>query len=249
MLEIKNLSVEIEGTKILKNINLKIDKGVHVLMGPNGSGKSTLCQVLMGNPLYTITEGDIIFEGKRINEAGVSERARLGLFLSFQYPVEIEGVNMFSFLRESYNTIHEQKLSILEFKTILETKANEIGLDKRFLDRYLNEGFSGGEKKKSEMLQLSVLNPKLAILDETDSGLDVDSIKKVAEVINAFASKDKTILVITHYKRILEYLSVDHVFVMKDGSIVLQGDKEIVDELEEKGYSWIENETDNKTTD
>ena len=240
-LEIKNLHVEIEGKEILKGINLKLEKGkIHVLMGPNGSGKSTLANVLMGNPKYEITYGEIIFNGKNINNLSPSERAKLGIFLSFQYPQEIEGVTISNFLRTSLNSNNEDKISIMDFKELINEKSKLLKLNENFSQRYLNDGFSGGEKKKSEMLQLLTLNPTLAILDETDSGLDIDALRAVANGINKFMSKDKFVLIITHYKRILELIKPNKVSIMLDGKIVEEGDGKLVDKLESEGYAWLE---------
>ncbi len=235
--EIKNLSAEIEDKKILDGINLELEKGkVYALMGPNGSGKSTLANVLMGNPKFN-SEGEIIFEGEDISNFSPDEKAKKGLFLSFQYPSEVSGITVLNFLRTAYNSIHEKKLSILDFQTLIEEKAKEINLDLGFLSRYLNEGFSGGEKKKLEILQLLVLNPRLVILDETDSGLDVDALKIISQGINNFMSKDKCVLIITHYKRILEYIKPDKIFIMCKGKIVKEGGEELVQNIEEKGYN------------
>jgi len=240
-LEIKNLHVEIEGKEILKGINLKLEKGkIHVLMGPNGSGKSTLANVLMGNPKYEITYGEIIFNGKNINNLSPSERAKLGIFLSFQYPQEIEGVTISNFLRTALNSNNEDKISIMDFKELINEKSKLLKLNENFSQRYLNDGFSGGEKKKSEMLQLLTLNPTLAILDETDSGLDIDALRAVANGINKFMSKDKFVLIITHYKRILELIKPNKVSIMLDGKIVEEGDGKLVDKLESEGYAWLE---------
>ncbi len=242
MLEIKNLYAEFKDKEILKELNLALSPGkVHTLMGPNGSGKTTLAHILMGDPRYNVTKGEIIFNDKNILKLNVSNRAKLGLFLSFQNPTEIEGVKLSTFLRQAYNSLHEKKLSILEFNELLESKAAELKIPKEFLSRYLNKGFSGGEKKKAEVLQLLVLNPKIAVLDETDSGLDIDSLKLVAQGINKFMSReDKIVLIITHYKRILEYVKPDKVSVIIDGKIVLDGSGEIVNKLEEKGYEWVD---------
>jgi len=240
-LEIKNLKVEIEGKEILKGINLKLEKGkIHVLMGPNGSGKSTLANILMGNPKYEITDGKIIFNGKNINNLSPSERAKLGIFLSFQYPQEIEGVTISNFLRTALNSNNENKISIMDFKELIKEKSKLLNIPEEFSQRYLNDGFSGGEKKKSEMLQLLTLNPKIAILDETDSGLDIDALKSVANGINKFMNENKFVLIITHYKRILELIKPDKVSIMLNGKIVEEGDKKLVDKLESEGYAWLE---------
>jgi len=240
MLEIKNLHVEFKGKEILKGLDLKLEKGrVYALMGPNGSGKTTLAHVLMGDPRYTIISGKILLNGKEITNLTPSERAKSGLFLSFQNPVEFEGIKFSTFLRQAYNSSKKEKLSMLEFQELLEKKAGELGISKEFLSRYLNKGFSGGEKKKAEILQLLVLNPRVVVLDETDSGLDIDSLRLVSAGINSFKSKDKTILIITHYKRILEHVNPEKVCIMLDGKIAREGSGELVNSLEEKGYSWL----------
>ncbi len=243
MLEVKNLHVEFKGKEILKGLNLKLEPGVvHALMGPNGSGKTTLAHVLMGDPRYSVTDGKILLNSKNILPLSPNNRAKVGIFLSFQNPVEIEGVKLSTFLRQAYNSLHGKKLSLLEFQELLEKRAEELGIKREFLSRYLNKGFSGGEKKKAEILQLLVLNPRIAVLDETDSGLDIDSLKLVAKGINKFMGKDKIVLVITHYKRILEYVGPDRVSVIVGGKIVLEGSEELVNHLEERGYSWIDKE-------
>ncbi|MEK6914045.1 MAG: Fe-S cluster assembly ATPase SufC [Nanoarchaeota archaeon] len=245
MLEVKNLYVEVEGKKILNGINLKLEEGkVHALMGPNGSGKSTLANVIMGNPKYEITKGEILLNGKIINDLGPDERSKLGLFLSFQYPSEIEGVTISTFLRTALNSKLEKPIGVMDFRELLKKKLELLKAPKDFENRYLNQGFSGGEKKKSEIIQLAILNPKLAILDETDSGLDVDALRAVGDGINTLIKEDpnKTILIITHYKRILENIKPDKLSVMVDGKIALEGGPELVDQLEEKGYGWIEEE-------
>ena len=242
MLEVKNLHVEFKGKEILKGMNLKLERGVvHALMGPNGSGKSTLAHVLMGDPKYKVTNGKIIINGKEITNLGADERSKIGLFLSFQNPIEIEGVKISTFLRQAYNSINRKKLSLLEFNELLEKKAEELKIPRDFLSRYLNKGFSGGEKKKAEILQLLVLNPKIAVLDETDSGLDIDSLKLVSNGINSFMSKDKIVLIITHYKRILEHVKPEMVYIMINGKIVKEGSEDLVNNLEEKGYEWLKN--------
>ena len=240
MLEIKNLHVELKGKEILEGVNLNLEKGkIHALMGPNGSGKTTLAQVLMGDPKYHVTGGQILLNGKDILALSPDNRAKSGIFLSFQNPIEIEGVKLSTFLRQAYNAINRKKLSLLEFQELLEKRAEELGMPREFLSRYLNKGFSGGEKKKAEILQLLVLNPKIAILDETDSGLDIDSLKIIAKGINSFMDKNKTILLITHYKRILEQVKPDKVSIMINGKIVSHGSDELVNKLEEKGYGWL----------
>jgi len=240
MLEVKNLHVSINGKKILKGINLKINEGeITALMGPNGSGKSTLANVLMGSPNYKIEKGKIFFNGKDITNLKVDERAKLGMFLSFQYPQEISGVTMSNFLRTALNSLNENKISVLDFRELMEDNMKLLNIDRNFSERYLNEGFSGGEKKKSEILQLSILKPKLAILDETDSGLDVDALKIVADGVNKLRDKSKGFFIITHYNRILKYIKPDNVLIMIDGKIVKKGNADLAKHLEEKGYGWI----------
>jgi len=240
MLEIKNLHVEIEGKEILKGVNLKLELGkVNALMGPNGSGKSTLAHVLAGHPGYKITKGQIIFDNVDITNLKPDVRAKKGIFLSFQHPIEVSGVTIYNFLKSALKSLNEEKISVIEFRKLLSEKAEVLGIDEDFLKRYLNEGFSGGEKKKSEILQLLTLNPKFAILDETDSGLDIDSLKLVSKGINSYITPEKSVLIITHYKRILEHIKPDSVFIMVDGKIVHKGNGDLVDELEEKGYGWV----------
>jgi Fe-S cluster assembly ATP-binding protein len=243
MIEVKDLHVNIEDKEILKGLNLKLEKGrVYVLMGPNGSGKSTLANTIVGNPKYEITSGEILFEDESIKGKAPDEIAKKGVFMSFQSPQEIPGVVIKNFLRQAYNTINNENLSIYKFKEILNENAKKLDLDEKFLDRYLNQGFSGGEKKKAEILQLITLNPKLAILDETDSGLDIDSLKAVSKGVNEFMNPEKTVLIITHYKRILDLIKPDKVFIIKNGKIVLEEDHNIIDELESKGYKWLEDD-------
>ena len=241
LLEIKNLHVKIEGKKILNGINLKLQSGkVHALMGPNGSGKTTLAHVLMGDPRYKIKKGKILLNGKNITKLSPDQRARKGLFLSFQQPVEIDGIRIINFLHNSYNSLKSEQVFLLDFRAIIREKAKLLKIDEDYLGRYLNKGFSGGEKKKMEILQLLALDPKIAILDETDSGLDIDALKIVAKGINKFMNKDKTVLIITHYKRILNYIKPDKVHVLIGGKIVQEGKADIVDRLEEKGYDFLE---------
>ena len=251
MLEIKNLHVEVNGKEILKGVNMKLEKGkVHALMGPNGSGKSTLANVIMGHPKYKITKGGIIFNGEVINDLSPDERSKRGFFLSFQYPSEVEGVTISNFLRTAVNKHREKPISVLDFYDLLKEKLRLLKIDEKFSDRYLNQGFSGGEKKKSEILQLAILSPKLAILDETDSGLDIDALKAVSDGVNKILSedKDKIILIITHYKRILKHINPDKLFIMINGKIAVEGGAELVDQLEERGYGWIEKD-DGKGTE
>lgn len=241
MLEIKNLHVKIDGKEILKGINLKFEKGkINALMGPNGSGKSTLANVIMGDPKYEIIKGKILFNGEDITNLNPDQRAKKGIFLSFQYPSEIEGVTISNFLRIALNNLKNQKISVLDFHKLLKEKLRLLKMPENFSERYLNQGFSGGEKKKSEILQLAILNPKVAILDETDSGLDIDALKTIASGVNILMDKEKIIIIITHYKRILEHLKPDKLSVMINGKISLEGGPELVDQLEEKGYGWIE---------
>jgi len=245
MLEIKDLHVEIEGKEILKGVNLKLEPGkIHTLMGPNGSGKSTLANVIMGHPKYIVTNGEIIYQGEVINDMSPDERAKKGLFLSFQYPSEVSGVTIASFLRTALNAKRkangEEPIGVMDFHGLLKEKQELLKTPKGFEDRYLNEGFSGGEKKKCEILQMAVLNPEAAILDETDSGLDIDALQAVADGVNKVMDKDKIILIITHYKRILEHIKPDKLSILIGGKIALEGGPELVDELEAKGYGWIQ---------
>ncbi|MCB9362907.1 Fe-S cluster assembly ATPase SufC [Candidatus Woesearchaeota archaeon] len=241
LLEVQDLFVEVNGKQIIKGLSLTLEEGkVHALMGPNGSGKSTLSYALMGHPKYTITSGKIIFKGEDITNLSADERAKKGLFLSFQYPQEIPGVTLSNFLRTALNSLRDEKISLLEFKKLLAEKMDQLKIDKKFVQRYLNEGFSGGEKKKAEILQLLMLGRTLAILDETDSGLDIDALKIVSEGIGSFMGPDKCILLITHYKRMIDFVPVDKVFIIKRGRIVTEGGPELVDRLEEQGYSWLE---------
>lgn len=245
MLEIKNLHVKIEDHEILKGLNLTVNAGeVHSIMGPNGSGKSTLAQVIAGHPAYEVTQGEIIYNGKNILETSPEERACEGIFLAFQYPVEIPGVTTSYFLKTSLNAIRkyhgQDELDAVDFLKLVKDKAALLNLDSRLLNRSINEGFSGGEKKRNEIFQMAVLQPKLAVLDETDSGLDIDALKIVADGINALRSKDRAIVVVTHYQRLLDYVVPDFVHVLVDGRIAKSGGKELALELEDKGYSWIE---------
>jgi Fe-S cluster assembly ATP-binding protein len=239
ILEISHLEVSSEDKKIIKGVDLALERGkVHVLMGPNGSGKSTLAQSLMGHPAYDISGGEVLFEGESILEMEPDERALKGIFLSFQYPSEIPGVTISSYLRMIYNKRFGKNLSPVKFREILKEKMALLDIDENFMGRYLNEGFSGGEKKRMEILQMLVLAPKLAILDETDSGLDIDAIWIVSKAVNKAKKEfDMTILLITHYSRILKYVEPDSVYIMRDGKIVESGGKELAHELEEKGYA------------
>ncbi len=239
-LQIKNLHASVADKKILKGISLLIKPGeIHALMGPNGSGKSTLASTLMGHPGYTITKGTILLNSKTISKAAPDERSRLGMFLSFQYPAEIAGLSFEHFLRFAYNTLHATTIDPLKFRTILEQKMKLLHMGDNFINRYLNEGFSGGEKKKSEILQLAILEPKVAILDETDSGLDVDALKSVAQGIKKVKTPKMSIILITHYYRILKYIQPDKVHIMVDGRIVKSGGKALATQVERKGYNGL----------
>ena len=234
---IKDLHVNVEGVEIVKGVDLEVkDDEIVALMGPNGSGKSSLANVILGNPKYTVVKGEILYKEKNILELKPHERAKLGLFLSFQYPQEISGVTVFNFLRTAYNSLNGKKISVLDFKRLLEEKMNLLKMDKNFMNRYLNEGFSGGEKKRTEILQMAVLQPDMAILDETDSGLDIDSLKVVAEGVNTLVGPNTGFLVITHYQRLLNYITPDTVHIMVKGKIVKSGGKELAHELEARGY-------------
>ncbi len=244
LLEIKDLHAAIDGKEILKGLNLQINKGeVHAIMGPNGSGKSTLAKVLAGHPSYEVTKGEVLYEGKNLLELEPDERAREGVFLAFQYPVEVPGVSNSQFLRLAYNEkmkhLGEEELDPLEFNDYLTEKAKLVEMDKSFFKRSVNEGFSGGEKKRNEILQMAVLEPKLAVLDETDSGLDIDALRIVAEGVNKLRSADNAIILVTHYQRLLNYITPDFVHVLAGGKIVKEGGKELALELEEKGYDWV----------
>jgi Fe-S cluster assembly ATP-binding protein len=247
LLEIRNLHASINGNEILKGIDLKVNLGeVHAIMGPNGSGKSTLAAVLAGREDYEITEGEIFYNGKNLLELSPEDRAREGLFLAFQYPVEIPGVSNTNLLKTALNEIRkyrgEEELDAMEFLSLLKEKSKLVDLDQKFLSRSVNEGFSGGEKKRNEIFQMAVLNPKLAILDETDSGLDIDALRIVANGVNKLRSNDNAIIVVTHYQRLLNYIIPDFVHVLYQGKIVKSGNKDLALELEEKGYDWLRNQ-------
>jgi Fe-S cluster assembly ATP-binding protein len=247
MLQIKNLHAGIEEKGILKGINLEVKAGeVHAIMGPNGSGKSTLSAVIAGKEEYEVTEGEIFLNGENIEELGAEERAHEGVFLSFQYPVEIPGVTVTNFIKTAINETRKAKgleeMSASEMLKKIREKAELLEIDRKFLSRSLNEGFSGGEKKRNEIFQMAMLEPKLAILDETDSGLDIDALRIVSNGVNKLRSKDNAVIVITHYQRLLEYIVPDYVHVLHDGKIVKSGTKELALELEEKGYDWIKQE-------
>lgn len=244
MLEIRNLHAAIDGKEILKGLTLTIRAGeIHAIMGPNGSGKSTLAKVLAGHPSYTVTEGEVIYKGANLLDLAPDERARSGVFLAFQYPIEIPGVSNANFLRMAYNekVKHEggEELDPLEFDDLLKDKMKIVEMDRSFINRSVNEGFSGGEKKRNEILQMAVLNPALAVLDETDSGLDIDALRIVAGGVNKLASKDNAIILVTHYQRLLDYIKPDFVHVLYKGQIVRSGGRELALELESRGYDWI----------
>ncbi|PYS48399.1 MAG: Fe-S cluster assembly ATPase SufC [Acidobacteria bacterium] len=244
MLEIRDLHASINDNEILKGINLTIKKGeVHAIMGPNGSGKSTLAKVLAGHPAYEVTRGEVLFEGRNLLELPPDERAREGIFLAFQYPIEVPGVSNAQFLRLAYNEkrkhLGEEELDPLEFKDLLKERAKIVEMDASFMSRAVNEGFSGGEKKRNEILQMAVLEPKLAVLDETDSGLDIDALRVVAGGVNKLKNAENAIVLVTHYQRLLNYIVPDYVHVLASGRIVREGGRELALELEEKGYDWI----------
>ena len=247
MLTINNLHAEIEnGVEILKGINLKINPGeVHAIMGPNGAGKSTLSSVIAGKEDYVVTDGEIIFEGEDIVEDAPEERAHKGIFMSFQYPVEIPGVSVTNFIKAAINETRkangQEDMPAKEMLGLIRENSEKLGIKKDFLSRSLNEGFSGGEKKRNEIFQMLMLNPKLAILDETDSGLDIDALRIVADGVNSFKNEGNAVLLITHYQRLLDYIQPDFVHVLADGKIIKTGDKTLALELEEKGYDWLLN--------
>ena len=243
MLEIKNLHASIDDTKILKGLNLNVDAGeVHAIMGPNGSGKSTLASVIAGREDYEVTDGEINFSGNELSDLGPDERAREGIFLAFQYPVEIPGVSTTNFMKTAVNQIRESKgekpLDAVAFLKLMKEKMKLVNIKQELLSRSINEGFSGGEKKRNEIFQMAMLDPKLSILDETDSGLDIDALKIVSNGVNALRNKDNATVVVTHYQRLLDYIVPDYVHVLMDGRIVKSGDKTLALELEEKGYDW-----------
>jgi Fe-S cluster assembly ATP-binding protein len=243
MLKVENLHIEIDGNEIVKGLDLEVGQGeIHAIMGPNGSGKSTLANVLMGHPRYEVTEGSVTFEGEDVLELEPDERAKMGMFLAFQYPSEVPGVSVANFLRTAINSVREEELSPMEIYKLLQEKMAVMRMDPKFAERYLNEGFSGGEKKRNEILQLLMLQPRLAILDETDSGLDIDALQVVARGVNEMRSPDFSAVLITHYQRILRYIEPDHVHVMLDGRIVTSGGEELAEALEDKGYDWVRQE-------
>ena len=244
MLEIKNLHVSVNNNKILKGLNLSINKGeIHAIMGPNGSGKSTLASVIAGREEYKVNKGSIIYSNKKLLELSADERAKQGIFLAFQYPVEIPGISTTNFIKTAVNKIRESKgkksLDAVSFLKVMKEKMKIVKVNQTLLSRSINEGFSGGEKKRNEIFQMAMLDPKLAILDETDSGLDIDALKIVAKGVNKLKSKDNATIIITHYQRLLNYIIPDYVHVLIDGKIVKSGDKNLAQELEKKGYDWI----------
>jgi len=247
MLEIKDLKVKVENLEILNGVNLTVKAGeVHAIMGPNGSGKSTLAQVIAGRDTYEVTEGTISYEGKDLLELAPEERARAGVFLAFQYPVEIPGVSTANFLKASVNAVRKEQgkeaLDAMEMLAFFKEKMELVEMNEKLLSRSVNEGFSGGEKKKNEIFQMAVLEPKLAILDETDSGLDIDALKIVAEGVNKLKNKDNAVVVVTHYQRLLDYIVPDFVHVLYNGRIAKTGDKDLALKLEEQGYDWLKEE-------
>jgi Fe-S cluster assembly ATP-binding protein len=251
MLSIKNLHVKIDDKEILRGIDLKVKPGeVHAIMGPNGSGKSTLASVLAGNEMFEVSEGEVLFNGHDILDMAPEDRAREGLFLSFQYPVEIPGVSMVNFLRTSLNEIRkyraQEPISASDFLKLMREKKNLVDIDSNLTNRSVNEGFSGGEKKKNEIFQMAMLEPKLAILDETDSGLDIDALRNVAHGVNKLKRPDNATILITHYQRLLEYIVPDYVHVLYHGRIVKTGGKDLAHELEAKGYDWIKKEFEDR---
>jgi Fe-S cluster assembly ATP-binding protein len=244
LLEIKDLQVSINENKILKNLNLTVNSGeIHAIMGPNGSGKSTFSKVLAGHPAYSVSNGDILFKGLSILDLEPEERSHLGIFLAFQYPIEIPGVSNEDFLRLAYNSkqkfYNKTEVDPLEFLAIINEKLNFVNMSSSFLSRNVNEGFSGGEKKRNEILQMVLLDSELSILDETDSGLDIDALKIISNGINKFMNPQKSIILITHYQRLLDYIKPDYVHVMQDGKIIKTGSAELAKELENKGYEWL----------
>jgi Fe-S cluster assembly ATP-binding protein len=245
MLDIKNLQVKVEGKEILKGIDLHVNAGeVHAIMGPNGSGKSTLARALAGHPEYEITAGEVVYEGRNLLDMDPDERAREGVFMAFQYPVEIAGVNNAYFLKAALNAKRKHhgqpELDAMEFMALIKAKSKLLEIDQSMLSRAVNEGFSGGEKKRNEIFQMVLLEPKLAVLDETDSGLDIDALKVVAAGVNAMRSPERAMIVVTHYQRLLDYIIPDHVHVLSAGRIVKSGGKDLALELEKKGYGWLE---------
>lgn len=251
-LDIKDLHATIEGKEILKGVDFHVKQGeIHAIMGPNGSGKSTLASTVMGHPKFIVTKGDILFDNESIIKLAPDVRARKGLFLAFQYPFEVPGVSLSTFLRTAYNAVRQggkkgdlgqEMLSVLDFRKMLKEKLKLLDMDESFATRYLNEGFSGGEKKRCEILQLAIIQPKIAVLDETDSGLDIDSVKIVAEGVNKLVGPEMGVMIITHYQRILRYIKPDYVHILLDGRMVKSGGPELADALEARGYDWVKKE-------
>jgi len=244
MLEIKNLKASINNNQIINDLNLKINEGeIHAIMGPNGSGKSTFCKIIAGHPMYEIISGDILFKGSSILNLDTETRSHIGIFLAFQYPIEIPGVSNEDFLRIAYNSkqkfLKQQEVDPIEFLGIIEEKLENIGMSSIFLSRNVNDGFSGGEKKRNEILQMLLLDPQLSILDETDSGLDIDALKIISNGINMFMNSSKAIILITHYQRLLDYIKPDYVHVMSKGKIIKTGSADLARQLEAKGYEWL----------
>ncbi|MCC5641447.1 Fe-S cluster assembly ATPase SufC [Nostoc sp. CHAB 5824] len=244
VLSVRNLTANVDGTPILKGVNLEVRSGeIHAIMGPNGSGKSTFSKVLAGHPAYEVTGGEVIFQGQNLLELEPEERARSGIFLAFQYPLEIPGVSNLDFLRVAYNSRRKaqglEEIDAFDFDDLIEEKLDVVKMNPSFLSRSLNEGFSGGEKKRNEILQMALLEPKLGILDETDSGLDIDALRIVANGVNQLASPDNSTILITHYQRLLDYIVPDFVHVMAQGQIITSGGKELALELESRGYDWV----------
>ncbi len=245
--EVRDLRVSVEEKEIIKGFSFSVDRGeVHAIMGPNGSGKTTLSNAIMGNPIYSVDGGDIIFKGESIIELPPDERAKKGIFLAFQYPEEVPGVGFMNFLRISYNAIMSYRYSDnfkplppMEFRKLVKEKMSLLKMEDSFLSRYLNEGFSGGEKKRAEMLQMMILEPELVIMDETDSGLDVDALKAVSDAVNLYRNPNRSFIIITHYSRILRHIKPDFVHIMFDGKIVLSGDYSLAEKIEETGYDWV----------
>ncbi|MEO0377959.1 MAG: Fe-S cluster assembly ATPase SufC [Cyanobacteria bacterium P01_A01_bin.17] len=245
ILSIKDLTAEVDGNSILKGVNLEIKAGeIHAIMGPNGSGKSTLSKLLAGHPAYTLTGGEVLYKGENLFELEPEERSRSGIFLAFQYPLEIPGVSNLDFLRVAYNAkrqhLGEEELDAFDFDDLVRERLDVVKMDPAFLNRSVNEGFSGGEKKRNEILQMALLEPTLAILDETDSGLDIDALKIVSNGVNQLTNPENAVFLITHYQRLLDYIVPDYVHVMQGGRILTTGDKDLALELEEKGYDWLQ---------